>query len=43
MAHTVTITNMTQVIPTVPEFGPVAEFVIVVSVIMSLVFARSAH
>jgi hypothetical protein len=39
--HTITITNMTHVIPSVPEFGPVAGFVVVVSMIAYLAASRS--
>ncbi|MDE1842972.1 MAG: hypothetical protein KGH95_04915 [Thaumarchaeota archaeon] len=38
--HTITITNMTRVIPAVPEFGPVAGFVIVVSMIVCMIMSR---
>jgi plastocyanin len=38
--HTITITNMTQVIPAVPEFGPVAGLVVVVSMILCVVASK---
>jgi hypothetical protein len=38
--HTITITNMSKVIPAIPEFGPLVGVMIIISVIGSLMISR---
>ena len=38
--HTITLTNMTKVIPVVPEFGSLAVVIVTISIIGSIMISR---